>query len=169
MNRTTIIEDSGYSTRTSWPLVPDMKEAIECHKNARKLALAVVPAVAAIYFFLTFTGVAVINSMVVAAIALIAAVVTIVHLNKKANSLRINTKMVKLVAELAGTEVDFTSKALFDAFRRNSIYEQIVKLTDEHGLYVNSGGKNDVPYVIFIAKNKKAVEPEAELVEEQAA
>lgn len=169
MNRTTIIEDSGYSTRTSYPLVPDMKESIESHNTARNMALATVPVVAAIYFFLTFTGVAVINSLVVAAIVLISSVITIIRLSKKAKELRVNCKMIKVLSDLSDTEVDFTSKALFDAFRRKSVYEQIVKLTDKHGVYVNSGGKNDVPYLIFLAKNEEAAESKEDIVENQAA
>lgn len=157
VHRGTTIEDAGYKGGRVWPVVPDLRDAQDGKKYIRYTMLATLPVMAAVFFILMLSGVAMPFSLIGPAVVLIAAVVVVVRFQKLVHSLIVNCKMVKMIADLAEADVEHTAKVLFEAVNRKGETERLAPINDHSGVYVNAGyktedGRVELPYVIFVRK-----------------
>lgn len=163
MHRGTTIEDAGYKVGTSWPIVPDLRDAQDGKKYIRYTLIATVPAMAVAYLILMSSGVAMPMTLIGPAVVLLLSAVIVVKFKKLVHKLIVNCKMVKVVADLADTDVEHTGKLIFDAVSSKGETERIIPISDLHGVYVNSGykmddGRVELPYIIFVTKAQQETE-----------
>lgn len=165
MHRGTTIEDAGYKGGHSWPIVPDVKSAQENEKLFKYLLLGALPSAALVYFIAS-PGAGVTVALVIAAAVLAAELATaFLVVKKRTHDLLVNCKMIKLIAEYAGADVEHTAKVVFEAVNRKGETERLSPLSETGGVYVNAGykmddGRTELPYIIYIRKVDKAVQEE---------
>lgn len=157
MHRGTAIEDAGYKVGTKWPVVPDLRDAQDGRKYIRYTLLATLPVMAAAFFILMLSGVEMPFTLIGPAVVLVLATVIVVRFKKLVHNLVVNCKMVNMMAEMAGADVEHTGKVIFEAVNRKGDTERIAPFNDQFGVYVNAGYKMDngvveLPYIIFIRK-----------------
>lgn len=157
MHRGTTIEDAGYKVGTSWPIVPDIKDAQDGKRYIKYTLIAAVPAMAVAFLILMASGVAMPMTLIGPAVVLAAITFIIIRFHRLVHSRIVNCKMVKVIADLADTDVEFTGKTVFEAVNRRGDTERIVQLNEQYGVYVNAGyrmddGRTELPYIIFITK-----------------
>jgi hypothetical protein len=168
VHRGTVIEDAGYKRGTSWPFVPDLKDAIDAEKYERRLLLVALPLAALTYFIASASGATVVVAGGLAFVVAAGAGLLALRFRKMTHRLITNCKMVKMVAGLADAEVEHTAKVIFGAVRQPANKEIVAPINDGFGVYVNTGFKDqsdnrsESPYIIFI---RKVDEPKAEAVE----
>lgn len=171
MHRGTVIEDAGYKRGTSWPVVPDLRDAVDAQKYERRLLLAALPAAALSYFIASASGATTVIALVVAFAVAAGAGLLALRFRKMTHRLITNCKMVKVVAGIADAEIEHTAKVVFEAVRQPGGREIIAPINDGFGVYVNTGfkdrseGRSETPYIISISK---VVEAQAEAAEEEA-
>ena len=157
MYRGTTIQEAGYRAGVSWPIVPDIRSAQDGKKYTRYTMIAILPAMALSFLILSASGQSLLIAMIgPVAVAALGAVV-VVRLKKVTRELIVNCKMVKVIADLAGTEVKHTAEVVFDAVTRKDGEERIATLNEKFGVYVNDGYKLDdgrafAPFIVFIRK-----------------
>lgn len=163
MHRGTTIEDAGYIGKTSWPIVPDIKDAVDYRRYTRYVGLAALPAMVLAFFILAGSGLSTVLSLIGPAAVGVVAALLILEMRKRQRNLILNCKMVKVVADLSGTETAHAGKVIFDAVCRTGVTEQVLPLNETFGVYVNAGykmddGRTELPYIIFIIKSDESVE-----------
>ena len=164
MHRGTTIEDAGYKGGHSWPIVPDIKTAQESETLVRYLLIAAVPSATIAYFLASGAGPVV--ASILAAVVLAADLGTAFMVKKKIHDLLVNCKMIKLVAEYTGSDVEHAAKEIFNAVKSKGETERIVPLSESGGVYVNAGykmddGRVELPYIIHITKVNQPQREEA--------
>lgn len=158
MHRGTTIQDAGYKQGTSWPFVADIQSARDCTKFIRQISIGVVPAMVAAYAAMYFLmGSSLLIAAIGPAVVAVLAVAMTLRFKKVRKDLLLNCKMIKLIAEKSGTDIDHAASTLFEAISRKGGNERIAALNDEFGVYVNVGyrmddGRVESPYIIFIKK-----------------
>lgn len=157
MHRGTTIQDAGYKAGTSWPVVPDLRDAQDGKKYIRYTMFATVPAMAAAFLILMLSGVDMPLTLIGPAVVLVLAVVIVIRFRSLVRKLIVNCKMVKIFADLADADVEHTAQVIFDAVSRKGDTERIASINEKFGVYVNAGykmddGRVELPYVIFISK-----------------
>jgi hypothetical protein len=161
MYRGTTIEDAGYKRGAGWPFVADINEALERTKLIRIVALAAVPAMGIAYAAMLFSGSTPVLSLIAPAAVALLAVAFILHQRKVRNGLVRNCKMIKVIAEGAGTDIEHTVKVVWETITAKGGHERIASLNDQFGVYVNDGyktedGRKFTPFIIPIRKVEEA-------------
>lgn len=166
MYRGTTIEDAGYKRGAGWPFVADINEALARTKLIRVTALAAVPAMGIAYAAMFFSGSTPFMSLIAPAAVALIAVALILHHRKVRNDLVRNCKMIKVIAEGAGTDLDHTVKVVWDTISAKGGHERIAPLNDQFGVYVNDGyktedGRKFTAFIIPIRKVEEAASEQA--------